>query len=162
MRADFPFPETLPALALQLQLLRHGRKRLVLLPHGVVPPDSLHGLHLRETHRGTFAAADPDELMNLDYALAHDLIGLPLGYGIGAKPEQPDRAITLRDGAGREVLTVMADPATAPAVHAALRQLGDETCTVAEANPFAVLRERAAWWLHFFDSLQPETSPDHE
>lgn len=51
MRGDLPFPETLPALAQQLQLLRAGRKRLVLLPHGLVPPGTLAGLHTQETHR---------------------------------------------------------------------------------------------------------------
>ena len=161
MRADLPFPETLPALGVQLQLLRKGRKRLVMLPHGIVPPDALHGLHTTETHRGTFVARDPAEFIALPSAIAEDRLGELLGYGIPAKPEHTDRALTLCNDQVGEVLTVMADAETEPQVIAALQRMGGSGCQVRRTDPFAVLRARAAWWLHFFDNLSP-TPPTKE
>ncbi len=158
MSPDFPFPETLWSLGCQLQLLRTGRKRLLLLPHGVMPEGMLTGLHTQATHRGTFAAVDPVEFIELPSAIAEDRIGDLLGYGIARKPEQPDRAVSLVDEHGREILTVMADAATEPAVRTALRAMADQTQRVIPTEPTEVLRERARWWLHFFENLQPETS----
>lgn len=158
MRPDFPFPETPWALGDQLALLRAGRKPLLLLPHGVMPEGLLHGLHRQETPRGLFVAADPAELGAIADALAHDTLGLILGYGIPRKPDAPDRALSLLDRAGREILTVMADAATEPAVAQALARMAGDDHQVAPADPLAVLRARATAWLHFFDSLQPQTA----
>ena len=155
MRPDFPFPETLWALGDQLVLLRTGRKKLLLLPHGVMPEPLLHGLHRQETHRGIFVAADPAELGNIPAAIEHDMIGLILGYGIPRKPDEPDRALSLVDNAGREILTVMADADTEQDVAQALARMAGDDHRVTHADPFAVLRARAAWWLHFFDNLNP-------
>lgn len=156
MRCDLPFPETLPALAAQLVLLRAGRKRLVLLPHGLVPEGVLNGLHTLDTARGTFAAADPRALEAVPDDLARDQIGLALGYGVPAKPAQPDRGITLRDVFGREILTVVADAATEAAATAALQAMATEGMTVDRTQLRAILRSRAWWWLHFFETLQPD------
>ena len=157
MRPDFPFPETLWALGDQLVLLRTGRKKLLLLPHGVMPEALLHGLHRQETPRGIFVAADPAEFVALPKALTEDRIGELLGYGIPRKPAEPDRALSLVDNAGREILTVMADADTEHEVAQALARMGGDDHHVTHADPFAVLRARAAWWLHFFDNLNPTT-----
>ena len=155
MRPDFPFPETLWALGDQLLLLRTGRKKLLLLPHGVMPEPLLHGLHRQETYRGIFVVTDPAEFIALPQALAEDRIGDLLGYNIPRKPDEPDRALSLVDSEGREILTVMADAATEQDVAQALARMGGDDHRVAHSDPFTVLRERAAWWLHFFDNLNP-------
>ena len=82
-------------------------------------------------------------------------IGLALGYGVPAKPAQPDRGITLRDVFGREILTVVADAATEAAATAALQAMATEGMTVDRTQLRAILRSRAWWWLHFFETLQP-------
>lgn len=152
---DLPFPETLHALTLQLHLLRSGRKRLVLLPHGIIPPDATEGLYRSETSRGIFVATDPEEFLNVPYALEHDRIGLLLGYGVSCKPLNPDRAVTLRAGAGAEVLTVVTDEGGEERATRALREMGGETYQITTGHPAAVLLERAQWWLDFFRKLQP-------
>ena len=161
MQTDYPFPESLVALAAQLRLLRLGRKRLILLPHGILPPGLISGLHSLHTTVGLLLAADPAEFICVPEAIEENTLGLLLGYGIPHKPEHPDRALTLRDAHGQEILTVMADAATEPAVEAALLQMADSSHCIQRADPFEVLRARARWWLHFFDAITPDTiTPD--
>ena len=159
MQPDYPFPESLWAIATQVRLLRAGRKRLVLLPHGIMPESLVHGLHKLETTIGLLLAADPAEFIAVPAAIREDRMGLLLGYGIAAKPQQPDRALTLVDGCGQEICTVMADAATEEQVVAALRTMGGETFDVIRSDPFEVLRARARWWLHFFETITP-SNPD--
>ncbi|HLP07951.1 MAG TPA: hypothetical protein VK178_07280 [Opitutaceae bacterium] len=155
MQPDFPFPETLWSIATQLRLLRAGRKHLVLLPHGIMPDGLIAGLHKLETTRGLLLAADLAEFIAVPQAIEDNTLGLLLGYGIPRKPEDAQLAITLLDGSGHEVLTVMADATTEEAVAQALARMGGETFRVIRSDPFAVLRARAAWWLHFFDTITP-------
>ena len=74
---------------------------------------------------------------------------------IPRKPDEPDRALSLVDNAGREILTVMADADTEHDVAQALAKMAGDDHRVTHADPFAVLRARAAWWLHFFDNINP-------
>ena len=155
MQTDYPFPEALPALARQFALLAAGAKPAVLVPHWAPQLAAIPGPAVVTPAGVVWYDPLQTDAAAIHAAVAGNRLGEVLGYGIPAKPEGADRAVTLHTAQGDEIVSVVCDAATEPRVRAALARFATETDSLTTEPPLAVLRRRATWWKTFFDR-QPE------
>lgn len=155
---ELPFPEPLSAIAAQFALVRVGRKPAVLLTCGQPWVDLPADLLQRRTPAGVVVAKTPEALEAAARAVEDDTLGLALGYGIARKPERADRCVFMHKD-GHEVVAVLADEATEPAVRAALAPMAAADFRIDVIDPLPVVRWRIDFWKEFFNPPAADATP---
>lgn len=125
-----PVPEAPGTIAAQMDLLRSGKRDVVLITPGETLPPVPEGFQVYQKEGredvGTFIY-NPRKVRegHIGFAISHDTLGNILGYGISTKPKPGTEVgvVTVRTPAGTEKQAVVTDEANLPRVVAAARQV---------------------------------------
>jgi hypothetical protein len=138
-------PETLEA---QLEWVKQGKRKAVLVTPGAAVPEMPEGMEAHPTAAGVFIydpkATNPGEL---DAAVQGNTVGELLGYGVDAKAGTPgETVVVVRSPAGTEKQAVVAAPAETDGAVDAAKAVAGPGDTVGLENGEKVIADR----------LQPE------
>jgi hypothetical protein len=155
-----PVPESPETIELQLEWLRIGKRKAVLLTPGTPMPDLdvRHGLAVLLIPQGVlvYRHADWHHQAELVQEVSFSL-GKLLDYGIEAKPERTDEVVTIRNRNGVEKQAVATDAEHLPDVLAAANEMADKTDTVHQEDGRQVIADR----LRCLDARELKVRPYH-
>lgn len=157
---DHPVPEAPDTLEAQMDWLRQGKRKAVLIPSGSVLPGLPETLGIARVPEGLIIF-DPCQTNSREIleAKRQDRLGALLGYGVAAKPSGNGRhpVVVVRGPDGREKQAAVAPSECLDEALQAARQVRDAGDTVSTEDGARVVADR----LRSLDARELQVRPYH-